>query len=57
MRAVEAARLPYNKELDDHLETTSGVPSISAMDLAKGQEFQTVVVMACWDGRSARETS
>jgi len=46
--AVEAAKLPY-KILDDHVETTTGMASISTMHLAKGLEFRAVVVMACDD--------
>jgi superfamily I DNA/RNA helicase len=46
--AVESAKLPY-KVLDDNIETTSGLTSISTMHLAKGLEFRTVVVMACDD--------
>jgi superfamily I DNA/RNA helicase len=45
-KAVEGAKIPY-KVLDDHVETTSGLASISTMHLAKGLEFRTVVVMAC----------
>lgn len=37
------------KVLDDHVETTVGQVSICTMHLAKGLEFQTVVVMACDD--------
>ncbi len=46
--AVERAGIPY-KVLDDHLETTTGMASVSTMHLAKGLEFRTVVVMACDD--------
>ena len=46
--AVEHAKLPY-KVLDDNVETTSGLASISTMHLAKGLEFRTVIVMACDD--------
>jgi mRNA-degrading endonuclease RelE of RelBE toxin-antitoxin system len=46
--AVEDARLPY-KMLDEDVETTAGKASISTMNLAKGLEFRTVVVMACDD--------
>jgi superfamily I DNA/RNA helicase len=35
--------------LDDGVETTTGQASIATMDLAKGLEFRTVVVMACDD--------
>lgn len=37
------------KVLNENGETTSGYASISAMHLAKGLEFRTVVVMACDD--------
>ena len=43
----EAGLLP--KILDEHVETTSGFVSICTMHLAKGLEFQAVVVMACDD--------
>lgn len=46
--AVEMAKLAY-KVLDENVETTSGLVSISTMHLAKGLEFRTVVVMACDD--------
>jgi ATP-dependent exoDNAse (exonuclease V) beta subunit len=46
--AVEGAQLPY-KVLDDNVETTTGLASISTMHLAKGLEFRAVVVMACDD--------
>ncbi len=35
--------------LDDTVETTTGLASISTMHLAKGLEFRIVVVMACDD--------
>lgn len=37
------------KILDEHVETTTGLISISTMHLAKGLEFRAVVVMACDD--------
>ncbi|MGC2423333.1 MAG: 3'-5' exonuclease [Nitrospirota bacterium] len=46
--AVDKAKLSY-KVLDENVETTSGLVSISTMHLAKGLEFRTVVVMACDD--------
>ncbi len=46
--AVEESRLPF-QILDEHVETTSGLVSISSMHLAKGLEFRAVVVMACDD--------
>jgi mRNA-degrading endonuclease RelE of RelBE toxin-antitoxin system len=47
-RAVEQAELPF-KVLDENVETTSGIVSISTMHLAKGLEFRAVVIMACDD--------
>ncbi len=50
-RAKEAADksgVPF-KVLDEHVETTSGLMSISTMHLAKGLEFRAIVVMACDD--------
>jgi superfamily I DNA/RNA helicase len=46
--AVKAAGLSF-KILDEHVETVSGLVSISTMHLAKGLEFRAVVVMACDD--------
>ena len=46
--AVEDAGVPF-KVLDEHVETTSGLASISTMYLAKGLEFRAVAVMACDD--------
>jgi mRNA-degrading endonuclease RelE of RelBE toxin-antitoxin system len=46
--AMKAAGLAF-KVLDENVETTSGHASISTMQLAKGLEFRTVVVMACDD--------
>jgi superfamily I DNA/RNA helicase len=46
--AAELAAVPF-KVLDEHVETTSGLLSISTMHLAKGLEFRAVVVMACDD--------
>jgi superfamily I DNA/RNA helicase len=46
--AMENAGLPY-QVLDEHVETARGQASISTMDVAKGLEFRTVVVMACDD--------
>ncbi len=46
--AVTDAGLRF-KVLDENVETTSGYVSISAMRLAKGLEFRSVVVMACDD--------
>jgi superfamily I DNA/RNA helicase/mRNA-degrading endonuclease RelE of RelBE toxin-antitoxin system len=37
------------KVLDDRVDTTSGLASISTMHLAKGLEFRAVAVMACDD--------
>jgi superfamily I DNA/RNA helicase len=46
--AVESAGLEF-KELDEHVESTSGRVSVSTMHLAKGLEFRAVAVMACDD--------
>jgi mRNA-degrading endonuclease RelE of RelBE toxin-antitoxin system len=46
--AMNAAKIPF-KVLDDSVETTSGIASVSTMHLAKGLEFRSVVVMACDD--------
>jgi superfamily I DNA/RNA helicase len=46
--ALQAAGLAH-KVLDDEVETTAGVASISPMHLAKGLEFRAVVAMACDD--------
>jgi mRNA-degrading endonuclease RelE of RelBE toxin-antitoxin system len=46
--AAQHAQLPF-KVLDENVETTSGLISISTMHLAKGLEFRAVVVMACDD--------
>ena len=46
--AVKAAGLTF-RVLDDGVETTIGLVSISTMHLAKGLEFRTVAVMACDD--------
>ena len=46
--AVKEAGIAF-KILDEHVETTSGLVSISTMHLAKGLEFRAVVVMACDD--------
>ncbi|MDU7588381.1 MAG: 3'-5' exonuclease, partial [Acidovorax sp.] len=46
--AVASAGVPA-KVLDEHAETTCGHVSIATMHLAKGLEFQAVVVMACDD--------
>jgi hypothetical protein len=46
--ALKEAGLAF-KVLDEHVETTNGHVSISAMHLAKGLEFRVVVVMACDD--------
>lgn len=45
-----AAGKPF-KILDERVETSSGRVSISTMHLAKGLEFEAVVVMAC-DGET-----
>ncbi len=47
-KAAEQAGLPFNV-LDEHVETKSGLISVSTMHLAKGLEFRAVVVMACDD--------
>lgn len=50
-RATEAAQAlgsPF-KVLDEHMETSTGVLSVSTMHLAKGLEFRAVIVMACDD--------
>ncbi len=44
--AVAKAGLPF-KVLDEHVDTSSGQVSISAMHLAKGLEFRAVSLMAC----------
>ena len=46
--AVADAGLSF-KILDDNVETSIGMVSISTMHLAKGLEFRAVVVMACDD--------
>jgi superfamily I DNA/RNA helicase len=46
--AVKKAGLPF-KTLDETVQTTSGIASVSTMHLAKGLEFRAVVVMACDD--------
>ena len=46
--AIEAAGL-RPRVLGDHVHTTGGHVSVSAMHLAKGLEFRAVVVMACDD--------
>lgn len=46
--AVAKAGLPF-KVLDEHVNTSSGQVSISAMHLAKGLEFRAVSLMACDD--------
>jgi superfamily I DNA/RNA helicase len=46
--AVAAAKLSHQM-LDENVEPTSGLVSISTMHLAKGLEFRAVVVMACND--------
>ncbi len=46
--AVKESGLPF-KNLDEHVETTSGYVSICTMHLAKGLEFRSVAVMACDD--------
>lgn len=46
--AVKKAGLPY-RVLDDRIATASGHASICTMNLAKGLEFRSVVVMACDD--------
>lgn len=46
--AAQASESPF-KVLDEHVETTAGILSISTMHLAKGLEFRAVVVMACDD--------
>lgn len=46
--AVKQAGIPF-KDLDQHVETTSGYASIGTMHLAKGLEFRAVAVMACDD--------
>jgi superfamily I DNA/RNA helicase/mRNA-degrading endonuclease RelE of RelBE toxin-antitoxin system len=46
--AVERAGLRF-RILDEHVETTTGMASISTMHLAKGLEFRTVAVIACDD--------
>lgn len=50
-RAKEAAQASASafKVLDEHVETTTGMLSISTMHLAKGLEFRAVAVMACDD--------
>jgi superfamily I DNA/RNA helicase len=37
------------KELDEHVETTSGYAALATMHLAKVLEFRAVAVMACDD--------
>lgn len=46
--AVEAAGLKFTV-LDDYVQTTEGMVSVSTMHRAKGLEFRAVVVMACDD--------
>lgn len=46
--AVKQAGILF-KDLDQHVETTSGHASIETMHLAKGLEFRAVAVMACDD--------
>ena len=46
--AAKASVTPF-KVLDEHMETSTGVLSVSTMHLAKGLEFRAVVVMACDD--------
>jgi hypothetical protein len=46
--AARAAEMPF-KNLDEHVETTSGYLSISTVHLAKGLEFRAVAVIACDD--------
>lgn len=46
--AASESGLQY-KVLDEQMETTVGVMTISTMHLAKGLEFRAVVVMACDD--------
>jgi superfamily I DNA/RNA helicase len=46
--AVQESGSPF-KVLDEHVETSTGMLSISTMHLAKGLEFRAVVVMACDD--------
>jgi mRNA-degrading endonuclease RelE of RelBE toxin-antitoxin system len=50
-RATEAAKASVTpfKVLDKHMETSTGMLSVSTMHLAKGLEFRAVVVMACDD--------
>ena len=50
-RAKQAAQASVTafKVLDEHMETSTGVLSVSTMHLAKGLEFRAVVVMACDD--------
>jgi len=50
-RAKEAAQASGSpcKVLDEQVETSTGVLSVSTMHLAKGLEFRAVVVMACDD--------
>jgi len=50
-RAKEAAQKSGSlfKVLDEHVETNTGMLSISTMHLAKGLEFRAVAVMACDD--------
>ena len=46
--AAQASGSPF-KVLDEQVETSTGVLSVSTMHLAKGLEFRAVVVMACDD--------
>lgn len=46
--AADAAGLPHTV-LDENVETTPGLVSISTMHLAKGLEFRAVAVIACDD--------
>ena len=47
-QAAQASGTPF-KVLDEHVETNTGMLSVSTMHLAKGLEFRAVVVMACDD--------
>lgn len=47
-QAAQASGTPF-KVLDEHVETNTGMLSVSTMHLAKGLEFRAVLVMACDD--------
>jgi len=46
--ALVAAQMPW-RELDQNVDTQSGVAALCTMPLAKGLEFRAVAVMACDD--------